>query len=364
MKKWLLLVLGLLQVCGVSVLSQITISSNTFQPIPGTIIDYYNDAFADEALFISMSSGLGGPMTWDFSSRTYSGMFTNYSVDPMTTPSIDSFPSGNIVLLQVVGNDSSWTVYNSIASSYTHLGTVAHAFGNETITKYEDYTPEYTFPLNYGDSWVAYRHWSMTSSSSYTLSFDTVFYEVDAWGTAIYNSNSVPCLRVISERRATLKTYDLSDNLLDSNTTYTTNVILTGEGFNQIVGVSKTNFMGIEVYGSSASKDFIDIPTDVAEVRSDVFPDGFELSQNYPNPFNPSTEIRLSLPKRGHITMTVYDILGREVAILLDKEMSAGVYTVDWDGRTTDGQEVSSGIYFYRFKVDNFCKTKKMLLMK
>ena len=98
-------------------------------------------------------------------------------------------------------------------------------------------------------------------------------------------------------------------------------------------------------------------PTDVEEI-SNVITD-FYLEQNYPNPFNPSTTISYSVPELSFVTLKVYDVLGSEVAVLLNEEKSAGAYEVEFE----EGR-LSSGIYFYQLKAGDFIQTKKMILMK
>jgi len=88
-------------------------------------------------------------------------------------------------------------------------------------------------------------------------------------------------------------------------------------------------------------------------------PDKYSLSQNYPNPFNPVTKINFSIPKNGFVTIKIYDILGKEVDVLVNKEYSAGVYSIDYDG-----SKLSSGVYFYKLCSGNFIETKKMMLVK
>jgi hypothetical protein len=88
-------------------------------------------------------------------------------------------------------------------------------------------------------------------------------------------------------------------------------------------------------------------------------PDQFSLQQNYPNPFNPSTIIQYELPIGGQVTLNVYDVLGNEVATLVDEEKPAGVYTVNFDGST-----LASGIYLYRLHAGSYASTKAMLIIK
>lgn len=88
-------------------------------------------------------------------------------------------------------------------------------------------------------------------------------------------------------------------------------------------------------------------------------PQEFSLSQNYPNPFNPSTQINYSLPESGNVRLIIYDILGREVAKIIDQFQSTGSYSIDFNA-----EELSSGIYFYRLIAGSFITTKKMILLK
>jgi hypothetical protein len=93
-------------------------------------------------------------------------------------------------------------------------------------------------------------------------------------------------------------------------------------------------------------------------------PTAFLLSQNYPNPFNPVTNFKLSLPKASHVKMEIFNIVGQRVKTLLDEDMRAGVFVVDWDGKDEKGVEVSSGVYFYRVVAGSFSDIKKMVLLR
>ncbi len=93
--------------------------------------------------------------------------------------------------------------------------------------------------------------------------------------------------------------------------------------------------------------------------KSAAIPVQNSLEQNYPNPFNPATKFRYSISHAGNVTLRVFDILGREVVTLVNGERSAGEYTVHWDASA-----MSSGVYFYTMRMDNFVETKKMLLLR
>lgn len=85
----------------------------------------------------------------------------------------------------------------------------------------------------------------------------------------------------------------------------------------------------------------------------------FGLGQNYPNPFNPSTNIEYTIPEKAHVTLKIFDILGKEVATLVDKEQQPGSYVAIWNA-----SKVSSGIYFYRLTAGSNVQTKRMALKK
>ncbi|MCP4705371.1 MAG: T9SS type A sorting domain-containing protein [candidate division Zixibacteria bacterium] len=105
-------------------------------------------------------------------------------------------------------------------------------------------------------------------------------------------------------------------------------------------------------------------PTDIDIINDAIVPEEYTLNQNYPNPFNPSTTIQFSLPRLSKVEIEVYNILGQTVRNLVNDEKPAGQYQVTWDGRDNSGKTVSSGIYFYKIKTDNFTSSKKMLLLK
>jgi len=93
--------------------------------------------------------------------------------------------------------------------------------------------------------------------------------------------------------------------------------------------------------------------------NSDLAIQKFSLFQNYPNPFNPSTKISFKIPQTGFTSLKVYDVLGNEVATLVNEKKPAGSYEVEFK---SDG--LPSGIYFYQLKTGNFIATKKMILLK
>ncbi len=95
-----------------------------------------------------------------------------------------------------------------------------------------------------------------------------------------------------------------------------------------------------------------------------AIPEQYSLSQNYPNPFNPTTQINFTLPQQNHVTLRVFNLLGQEVATLVDRVSPAGTYTVTWNGRTEFGMPAASGVYFYQLKAGNFTAVRKMIMLR
>ena len=97
---------------------------------------------------------------------------------------------------------------------------------------------------------------------------------------------------------------------------------------------------------------------------SSQLPKQFELAQNYPNPFNPETKISYALPKDCHVKLTIYNMLGQKINVLVDEHQTAGHKNVHWDGKDYKGDEVASGIYFYKLDAVEFTQSKRMVLLK
>ena len=122
----------------------------------------------------------------------------------------------------------------------------------------------------------------------------------------------------------------------------------------------------LNLWGDPSLKLKYYIPTSVEE--DNVIPTEFFLYQNYPNPFNPTTKIKYSIPESplpggdgrgGLVTLKVYDVLGNEIATLVNEEKPAGSYEIEFNG-----SNLLSGIYFYQLRAGTFIQTKKMVLLR
>ncbi|KPL04607.1 MAG: hypothetical protein AMJ90_00090 [candidate division Zixibacteria bacterium SM23_73_2] len=124
---------------------------------------------------------------------------------------------------------------------------------------------------------------------------------------------------------------------------------------------------GISIVDSDAEElefDFDPVYVSVEEEKNPDLPTRFILFQNHPNPFNPYTDIQYALPENYHVNLSVYNILGQKVKTLVDTKKQAGFHSVLWDGKDHRGEDVATGIYFYKIKTEEFSQTKKMLLLR
>jgi hypothetical protein len=138
-------------------------------------------------------------------------------------------------------------------------------------------------------------------------------------------------------------------NQVYTDTIYSAANSVNGDGTNS--ALDRWNF------GSKFIVNVVDEPSSVDD--DNTLANNFKLAQNYPNPFNPSTMISYSIPQSSFVTLKVYDIIGNEVATLVNETKSAGKYDVRFDA-----SNLSNGVYLYSIKTDNFTSTKKMILMK
>jgi plastocyanin len=111
--------------------------------------------------------------------------------------------------------------------------------------------------------------------------------------------------------------------------------------------------------GGQGMSGAIIVENPVSVPEDELITNKFKLQQNYPNPFNPTTRISFSIPSSAFTSLKVYDIIGNEVATLVNEQKPAGTYEVEFNAK-----QLSSGVYLYRLQAENFITTKKFLLMK
>ncbi|MEA2077656.1 MAG: T9SS type A sorting domain-containing protein [Candidatus Marinimicrobia bacterium] len=142
-----------------------------------------------------------------------------------------------------------------------------------------------------------------------------------------------------------------------------------GDGF--MNGEELQDSAGIWTSGSAnpGTASLVTHPGDAADYPAttainDGTPFMYELGYNYPNPFNPGTLISYALPVNAHVVIDIYNVLGEKVRTLVNESSTQGVYVTIWNGQDDLGNQVNSGIYFYRMTAGNYSNVKRMVLMK
>jgi len=125
------------------------------------------------------------------------------------------------------------------------------------------------------------------------------------------------------------------------------------------------------LYGGSAvwSQQHLKIPVNLISTITKIdndnsIPQVFSLDQNFPNPFNPVTSIPFQIPRKWHVTLTIYKLLGQKVNTIIDEMREPGKYNLEWNGQDDYGSAVSSGIYLYRLEAGDFVETRKLIFQK
>jgi len=138
----------------------------------------------------------------------------------------------------------------------------------------------------------------------------------------------------------------------------TGSISMTITGTFSVTGDQASGTWSLNVSGTICSGSWGPIPVSVKDV-GDGIPERFLITQNYPNPFNPSTSIQYTVSSRQFVSLKIYDVLGNEIATLVNEEKPAGSYEVEFNS-----EGISSGIYLYKITAGDFTQTKKMILLK
>ncbi len=292
----------------------------------------------------------GGPNIYDFTGLTIPIQATN------TIWRISDIPLlvGHYPDSAVVPSLSSQTVTNTAVFLFTQaalldLGSVSVSASSDT-QRYDHNVPPgvgFDLPLSFGKSWSGTNtNYDTTYVSGIPMKTEVSSRSgsllVDGFGTLRIPGRELQCLRLKGL------------NIIGQTKRFW---FLTREG----IGVYVQTNTGQPDTGNIIANQYLYSVSGSSSAVPDVpqLPVHFKIYHNYPNPFNPSTTIRYEVPCLSMVRLSVYDILGREVSILVNERKNAGRYDVKWDGGN-----LASGVYFYRLQAGSFVETKKLLLLR
>ena len=256
----------------------------------------------------------------------------------------------------IFANGSTTITLNKFWADADSMETITVADTAAKVT-----TTSSTFTFTAASSKTAYGKWMVTiNTDTVKLGNPIVTFTVTP-RDAYYNVNSTDTTIVNITTSTSSGSYNFGSNpKVIIGPTVITGVLT---GASSTVSLQATVFTGdnVHILGTSALKSLLDGVNETP----DALPKTFALDQNYPNPFNPTTTIKYDVPKMSGVRITIYDILGREVRTLVSNgNVAPGHYSAVWNGLNNEGQQVSSGVYFYRMQAGSFIQMKKMLLLK
>jgi len=326
--------------------AQITITANDMNSAlsPGNTIASRQDTSTRTA-----NIGVLGATSWDFSSIVTNFTATSMTVRPDTTPHYSNFP-----------NSTHGYKVGTIYGYYT-LGTDLLLLGAgysspfEVLLKNNPSQILYQLPMTLGTSWTStYEETSTIVSLGFTTVTNYVRNNtVDAYGPmTLPGGGTYEALRLRVDTRATTGGGNVRSIMYYFIAKNGAQVFVAAADTNQpntgTIRVSNMSWNG-PIGGATA----------VGETSERRLPSSFALEQNYPNPFNPSTTIEFDLPRSSHVKLVVVNVLGENVATLVDRQLPQGRYTERFDVGN-----LPSGVYFYKLQAPEMSLVKKMMLLR
>ncbi|MBK9331635.1 MAG: T9SS type A sorting domain-containing protein [Ignavibacteria bacterium] len=324
-------------------IAQITLTSAN-NPSPGennhyTICDTTN-----------ISEGTSGAnQTWSFPVLTGTDSGTVRFVNPGSTPYASQFPSSNIATTEDEATFSYLTSSSSnlISNGSAGLGLTINYSNPQTYLQFP-----FSYSSNFTDNFAA--HYS--SQGFEVFSTGTVTVTADAWGTITLPAGTFS--NALRLKFVTVTNDSTSIGISTSNAT-SYSWFVNGRKL-PIFTITYTSFSfnGFPL-GSDKSVNYSDHVTIGITNISTETPGEYRLSQNYPNPFNPATTLEFGITKPEFVSLKIYDMLGKETAVLVSAKLRPGTYKYNFNA-----SGLTSGIYFYTLKTENFSETKRMTLVK
>ncbi|MFZ1321974.1 MAG: T9SS type A sorting domain-containing protein [Ignavibacteria bacterium] len=325
-----------------------TILTSAINPTAGDVDNY---KICDTT---NVSEGNSGSnQNWNFSGISFIDSTSVTFVNSGSTPYGSQLPGSNIAST----NDN--LNYNYFTTSESNLKINGYG-GPDGVIINSDEQMFMQYPFTFNSTFTD------NFSSDYTLSGTQVFrtgtttVSGDAWGTIVLPSGTFTnALRI----KYVILTKDSSFIGTPFVTLITTNSyvwLIPGKKFPVFEIVYSTISINGMVFGNNKTVNYNRDPVSGVSIISSEIPEDFNLSQNFPNPFNPKTVIKYELRVTDNIKLKVFDVLGNEVAELVNEKQNAGSYSVDFEG-----SGFSSGVYFYSLYINgSLLDTKRMMLIK
>ncbi len=329
--------------------AQITIQKTDFQKIfsANATLKFRSDT----STVVNVGKS-GGPNVYDFSGLAFKDTLTQFVYVSSTVPFIATrFGSSALFWSNSYAHANGAPVVTFGTTTFESLSVVTITDTSQEVKYHVPHEIIGQFPMTYNQNWGTtgaglgtdslFVNNVLKSTNPGYNSAETTY--VDGYGTLLLLGQSHQCLRVRQVEVASYThkgfEYFTKDGivlLIDSDKSQNDTGRVAVTGINIIAATTVTSV-----------NEVVDVPGE------------FSLDQNFPNPFNPSTVIRYDVPRTAHVSLVVYDMLGRAVAVLVNEEKAPGRYNIEWNAGS-----FASGVYFCRLSSPGVVQTRKLLLMK
>jgi hypothetical protein len=349
-----MLLLSLLLAISPAAQSQIVIRMNEVPSLPGTEFRYY--AQTGDSFLVNVGNP-GGPQVWDFTQGDTSATATDLYLDPAVSP--PQYDRANVVIqtsqLNLFGLSEPGILYCGLVPRGFYLGAATTLYQGATLAlNFNPYLNQYPLPLRLGAAWnntVNVDQVYTVSGSEYRLVLtSTLNHTVDAWGTVLAPLGNYPALRVRTNVTFNMTLYIRLLFVwipIAQQSGASVNYDWRAENVGTVLNVTTTHPDPGMVWATKLSRLMDSTVMTVAslpQTRAGLAPP--DLMVNYPNPFNARTIISFSLAKPEEVRLSIYDLMGREVAILAEGLQEAGEHEVAWEPF-----HLSSGLYVAALRV-------------
>jgi len=331
-------------------MGQISITFADLHLTPGTAIE---KAISEDNIEFDVGQS-GADQSWDFSAIETAYTYTERYLATDTLHGADQFPQANLASFVDTGIPDmiAYTFYTANEQSLSLVGMAIYipVLDSTVTAPIEMSRPAYVFPMRYGQEWDITIH----TNSFGTIQFDTLHFNIDAWGTVTDRAGTFRCLR--------LHVSSIGVEIDGEDTTRSTSheYHFFAEGFGDIVSLTSNDDEENPNFTTGSFVRVLSVNGE-ASVRetSLLTPETVQLSPAFPNPFNPSTEIGYSLVQPGLANLAMIDPSGKIVSILSEGFESAGTHRL-----SIDGSALPPGVYFVRLETGGKSLTQKLILVK
>jgi len=321
----------------------------------------------DERESIPVNSGMpGANQTYDFTNQTIPNPFSvEFSyLNPQATPYDTAFPTANFATLfsdPLQPGFESYEYSNISPNAWTDLGEVlVSPPPQDTVIIEKQVALAVTLPVTFNSSWTNVRSDTFGDISTFAIiTRDSIINLVDGWGTILTPRGNFDCLRLMERDFCTSITV-INGVPTSSDTESYINYIWINKDMLTIAAMSSQEGEIDPNFTDASSFNIITQSTGIDDLTNEGhLADQFQLKQNYPNPFNPSTTIRFALQTSEIVKLSIYNQLGQKVETLINKQMAAGSYSLQWNA-----EALPSGVYYYRLQAGVQQQMRKAVLMK